>query len=123
MLELVVSSSLSKGLCNPAACSPQSPSRQACCPAVVLHQWQGLQLAERACGSAGEELRAALEEWQDRRLTTADAPSRLSTGFLDGNNPIVDIYELKVSCSLPGGTTDVVLLGWEAPAKPNLWQW
>ncbi|KAK9806465.1 hypothetical protein WJX73_010630 [Symbiochloris irregularis] len=45
----------------------------------------------------GEELRVALEEWQDRRFSlTEDSPSRLTTGFLDGNNPIVDIYELKV---------------------------
>ena len=48
-------------------------------------------------GCAGEELRVALEEWQDRRFCCDDSPSRLTTGFLDGNNPIVDIYELKVS--------------------------
>lgn len=45
----------------------------------------------------GVEMRSAMEEWQDRRFSEQDnAPSRLTTGFLDGNNPIVDIYELKV---------------------------
>ena len=75
-----------------------------------MPEWQGHQLADRACANVGEELRAALEEWQDRRLTSEDAPSRLSTGFLDGNNPIVDIYELKVNCPFPDGKSDIVLL-------------
>ena len=53
---------------------------------------------------AGEELRAALEQWQDRRAsesggTREQALPRLTTGFLDGTHPIVDCYELKV---LPG---------------------
>ena len=47
----------------------------------------------------GVELRTALDEWQDRRFSGENSPSRLTTGFLDGNNPIVDIYELKVRAS------------------------
>lgn len=42
----------------------------------------------------GEELRAAVEEWQDKRNVPQP---RLTTGFLDGIQPIVDSYELKVS--------------------------
>ena len=50
---------------------------------------------------AGEELRAALEEWQDRRAdecskACTETRSRLTTGFLDGSHPVVDCYELKV---------------------------
>lgn len=47
-----------------------------------------------------EELRTALEEWQVR--ADADSSSaahprpRLTTGFLDGTHPVVDVYELKV---------------------------
>ena len=41
----------------------------------------------------GEELRAAVEEWQDKRNVPQP---RLTTGFLDGIQPIVDSYELKV---------------------------
>ncbi|DBA96975.1 TPA: hypothetical protein ACH3X1_001299 [Trebouxia sp. C0004] len=41
----------------------------------------------------GEELRAAVEEWQTKR---AVPEPRLTTGFLDGIQPIVDSYELKV---------------------------
>lgn len=41
----------------------------------------------------GEELRGAVEEWQQKRA--ASGP-RLTTGFLDGASPIVDVYELKV---------------------------
>ena len=41
----------------------------------------------------GEELRAAVEEWQDKRNVPQP---RLTTGFLDGVQPIVDSYELKV---------------------------
>ena len=49
----------------------------------------------------GVELRAALEEWQDRRAAESSAACeltrpRLTTGFLDGTHPIVDCYELKV---------------------------
>lgn len=47
------------------------------------------------CGVAGEELRAAVEEWQAKRASSTGAP-RLTTGFLDGTHPIVDAYELKV---------------------------
>ena len=42
----------------------------------------------------GEELRAAVEEWQDKRNVPQP---RLTTGFLDGIQPIVDSYELKVT--------------------------
>lgn len=54
--------------------------------------------ASDACAALvpGVELRHALEEWQDRRLSGENSPSRLSTGFLDGTHPVVDIYELKV---------------------------
>ena len=45
---------------------------------------------------AGEELRAAVEEWQAKRSHASGAP-RLTTGFLDGTHPIVDAYELKAS--------------------------
>lgn len=44
---------------------------------------------------AGEELRAAVEEWQQKRGTPAGS-QRLTTAFLDGTHPIVDVYELKV---------------------------
>ncbi|KAL4436854.1 hypothetical protein ABPG75_003993 [Micractinium tetrahymenae] len=45
----------------------------------------------------GEELRAAVEEWQVKRGTAAAAGAqRLTTAFLDGIYPIVDVYELKV---------------------------
>ena len=47
-------------------------------------------------GYAGEELGAAVEEWQAKRSQAGGAP-RLTTGFLDGTHPIVDAYELKVS--------------------------
>lgn len=40
------------------------------------------------------ELRGAVEEWQQKR----DVRSRLTTGFLDGVRPVVDVYELKVGC-------------------------
>ncbi|KAI3425893.1 hypothetical protein D9Q98_007866 [Chlorella vulgaris] len=43
----------------------------------------------------GEELRAAVEEWQQKRGTPAGS-QRLTTAFLDGTHPIVDVYELKV---------------------------
>lgn len=49
-----------------------------------------------ACREKGEELRAAVEEWQTKR----EVPEpRLTTGFLDGVVPIVDSYELKVTAS------------------------
>jgi hypothetical protein len=47
---------------------------------------------------AGEELRAAVEEWQAKRADATGAP-RLTTGFLDGTHPIVDAYELKASAT------------------------
>jgi hypothetical protein len=48
----------------------------------------------------GEELRAAVEEWQAKH-SRPDMPLQLTTGFLDGTSPVVDIYELKVfSCPL-----------------------
>lgn len=39
-----------------------------------------------------EELKCAVFEWQDRH----EVDSCLTTGFLDGNHPIVDAYELKL---------------------------
>lgn len=45
------------------------------------------------CREKGEELRAAVEEWQTKRQVPEP---RLTTGFLDGVVPIVDSYELKV---------------------------
>ena len=48
----------------------------------------------------GEELRGAVEEWQQKRA--ASGP-RLTTGFLDGASPIVDVYELKVRLRWVGG--------------------
>ena len=49
--------------------------------------------ASQCCREKGEELRAAVEEWQTKR---AVPEPRLTTGFLDGIQPIVDSYELKV---------------------------
>lgn len=48
----------------------------------------------------GEELRAAVEEWQCR-ADSSEGPGapprpRLLSSFLDGTHPIVDVYELKV---------------------------
>jgi len=37
-----------------------------------------------------------VEEWQAKRGTPAGA-QRLTTAFLDGTHPIVDVYELKVT--------------------------
>ena len=51
------------------------------------------------CGwTPGEELRAAVEEWQAKRRPLSEGIPRLTTGFLDGTHPIVDAYELKVGC-------------------------
>ena len=52
-----------------------------------------------------EELRAAVEEWQQRADSESAVPCapprpRLTTGFLDGTHPIVDVYELKVGLCL-----------------------
>lgn len=44
----------------------------------------------------GEELRAAVEEWQAKRRPASECVPHLTTGFLDGTHPIVDAYELKV---------------------------
>jgi atypical dual specificity phosphatase len=41
-----------------------------------------------------DELRCAVDQWQDKRCRGPGA-LRLTTGFLDGTHPIVDIYELK----------------------------
>lgn len=46
-----------------------------------------------------EELRMAVDEWQTRRAKSAEGGTAgllLTTGFLDGAHPIVDLYELKV---------------------------
>ncbi|KAL4432560.1 hypothetical protein ABPG77_000497 [Micractinium sp. CCAP 211/92] len=55
-----------------------------------VSHWKGL-FREK-----GEELRAAVEEWQVKRGTAAAGAQRLTTAFLDGIYPIVDVYELKV---------------------------
>ena len=49
----------------------------------------------RRVTGAGEELRAAVEEWQAKRSPVPGGVPRLTTGFLDGTHPIVDAYELK----------------------------
>ncbi len=79
------------------------------CPAgLSRHSSQpGWEAQARACWArctffgarpnpAGEELRAAVEEWQVKRGTAAAGAQRLTTAFLDGIYPIVDVYELKV---------------------------
>ena len=45
-------------------------------------------------GWAGVELKAAVEDWQMKRNVPEP---RLTTGFLEGTHPVVDVYELKVS--------------------------
>lgn len=45
-----------------------------------------------ACSTAGAELHEAIASWQARHHLAAV----LSTGFLDGSHPIVDVYELGV---------------------------
>ena len=47
---------------------------------------------------AGVELKAAVEEWQRKRNVPEP---RLTTGFLEGTHPVVDVYELKVSIQGP----------------------
>ncbi|PSC74445.1 MAP kinase phosphatase with leucine-rich repeats 3 [Micractinium conductrix] len=44
----------------------------------------------------GEELRAAVEEWQAKQGPAPAGAQRLTTAFLDGTHPVVDVYELKV---------------------------
>ena len=71
---------------------------------------------------AGEELRAALEEWQDRRADESskactETRSRLTTGFLDGSHPVVDCYELKV-LSLRAAGCPVFLLCARGAQRP-----
>jgi len=43
----------------------------------------------------GKELKAAIGDWQKRH----NEKDHISTGFLDGASPIVDIYELKLRLS------------------------
>ena len=50
---------------------------------------------------AAEELRGAVEDWQAKH-SGPETPLRLTTGFLDGTSPVVDIYELKVNAHLHG---------------------
>ncbi len=66
------------------------------CNDVIL--MLGVYFEQSCCadGASGEELRAAVEEWQTKRASSTGAP-RLTTGFLDGTHPIVDAYELKAS--------------------------
>ncbi len=44
----------------------------------------------------GQELRHAVDEWQSKH----GVERVLTTGFLDGTHPIVDVYELKVRRAL-----------------------
>lgn len=78
--------------------------------------WQGFRVRDNPlpCREKGEELRAAVEEWQTKR---AVPEPRLTTGFLDGIQPIVDSYELKVLLTFFG------LLHSNQPIKPrdDLW--
>ena len=37
-----------------------------------------------------------MEEWQHKR-GTPEGGQRLTTAFLDGTHPVVDVYELKAS--------------------------
>lgn len=46
-----------------------------------------------SCRERGVQLRQAVEEWTARNGV---AHGVLTTGFLDGTHPLVDIYELKV---------------------------
>lgn len=41
-------------------------------------------------------MRGAVEDWQAKH-SGPEMPLRLTTGFLDGTSPVVDIYELKVT--------------------------
>lgn len=58
--------------------------------------------SSRCRSSRGEELKAAVGEWQSRH----QLERVLTTGFLDGTHPIVDTYELKVGAGggLGGGS-------------------
>ena len=69
-----------------------------CCPDLLplcASCWFSDWLPCRHRVHAGEELRAAVEEWQQKRGTPVGG-QRLTTAFLDGTHPIVDVYELKV---------------------------
>lgn len=37
-----------------------------------------------------------MEEWQLKRGSPGGGGQRLTTAFLDGTHPVVDVYELKV---------------------------
>ena len=68
----------------------------AVCTEPKVNLWWSAKTALSICREKGEELRAAVEDWQTKR----EVPEpRLTTGFLDGIVPIVDSYELKVSFS------------------------
>lgn len=51
--------------------------------------------ATRTCSprERGVQLREAVDEWTARNGV---ARGELTTGFLDGTHPLVDVYELKV---------------------------
>lgn len=61
---------------------------------LKFNSWNGVYRTRCA------ELRAALEEWQSRHMAADKICSNvlmpLSTGFLEGTRPVVDMYELKV---------------------------
>lgn len=48
-----------------------------------------------SCCLLGKELKEAIVDWQKRH----NEKDLISTGFLDGASPIVDIYELKLRLS------------------------
>lgn len=79
---------------------------------VVVWPW--------AVARAGEELRAAVEEWQVKRGTAAAAGAqRLTTAFLDGIYPIVDVYELKVGLRTHPEPALPALRCWQSAPCPS----
>lgn len=45
-----------------------------------------------------------MEEWQLKRGSPGGGGQRLTTAFLDGTHPVVDVYELKVRWDWLHGT-------------------
>lgn len=73
----------------PAPAAPQAQRNDSVGERVA--HWKGV-FREK-----GEELRAAVEEWQAKRGSLGgEGGQRLTTAFLDGTHPVVDVYELKV---------------------------
>lgn len=67
------------------------------------HTLQTVSRRHRTLWPAAEEMRGAVEDWQAKH-SRPEMPLRLTTGFLDGSSPVVDIYELKVW--LPAHTSE-----------------